>query len=188
MNKKVIGLIIVIIILLCTVAVGTYLLTPKYKTFSDENIQVEIPNDVNFVVNRYPSDEYTLNTVTTYFTNSSEKNLSIFDIIYMIFNPKHEFVVSFTEIDIDSVNPTYVFPEDAYNSLKKDYTDNKFGYTIVDSSKHNYNGTIYNMTNQTGAPTMYGIMIFDATNKAIITLQSNDLDTVIHMAETFKLK
>jgi len=188
MNKKIIGL-IVLIIIVCAVAVGAYLLMPNHKTFHDGKIQVEIPNDVNFTVNK-SNEEYIENIL--YFTDHSDfdgKDLSIFDIISGIFNPKSEIILPFTGINIISINSNASYSEEIYKTVKNDYIKYELeNSTKIDGSKYNHNGTIYNMTDQTGMHAGYGIILFDDSNMKIITLLSTDLDTVIHMAKTFKLK
>jgi len=186
MNKKIIGLILLLIIIVCAVVVGAYLLMSPYKTFSDEKIQVEIPSDVDFKVNK-SNDGYIEHTL--YYVDYGDieaKDLSIFDIIMGIFNPNHEIeiILPVIMISIDAVPPNSVYYEESI-PLKDSYIEEPG--PKIDPSKHNYNGTIYNLTNQAGMPTVYGIIIFADAN-TLITLQSTDLDTVIHMAETFKLK
>lgn len=187
MNKKIIGLIIVLIIL-GVVAVGAYyFLTPQYKTFSNENIQVEIPSDVNFKLND-SSDSF--GKMLIYYTNDSmeETSLSIIDIIHSMIDPNYMIIEPFTGITIISINPEATAAQESYRFTKNGIKETFNEYNIIDSSKHNYNGTIYDQNNQTGLPSVYAIVIFDDANMAIKILSSTDLDTVIHMAETLQIK
>jgi hypothetical protein len=189
MDKKIIGIILLLFFILA-ITVGTYhILTPQYKQFSDSDIQVEIPSDINITVND-TGDEYIKNTLySTDYSNFNKTHLSIFDIINNIINPKNEIIMPFTGINIISINPNNTDSEEMYTLAKKTYTEDGIGdYKIINGSDYNYNGTIHNITDQKGINLGYSIVIFDNKNMKIITLLSTDLNTVIHMAKTIKIK
>lgn len=185
MNKKIIGLIIILIIV-CAVAVGVYFLTPHYKTFSDENIQVEIPSDVNFVVNETTSEGV---KTLAYIPNlANETEISIFDMIPTLINPSGTLKSDSTSINLISVDSSVSYAQEIYSYSKSGIKESFSGFETVDGSQYNYNGTIYNTTNQTATIPVYIIPIFDDDTKTIALLLSTDLGTVVHMAETFKIK
>lgn len=187
MNKIIMGLIIVLIVL-CTVTVGVYyFITPHYQVFEDENIHVEIPSDVSFKVNN--NNEHNIKALS-YYTNDSinETEISIFDTIQAILNPNYSIVEPFTGINIISVSPEADHAQDSYNFSKNQIKEDFNKYETIDSSKHNYDGIIYDQNNQTGFPSVYTILIFDDDNMTIKILSATDLSTVIHMAETLKVK
>lgn len=167
-------------------AVGIYFSTPQYKTFSDENIQVEIPTDVNFVVNTANEELGKTLTYTTDYANETE--VSIFDMIHAMFDPNYVLVEPFTGITILSIDPVGSYAQYSYDYSKKGTKESFSGYKTVDNSKHDYNGTIYDLNNQTGLPSVYAIVIFNDHEMTIKILSSTDLDTVIRMAETLKIK
>lgn len=51
----------------------------------------------------------------------------------------------------------------------------------------NFNGTIYNSTSQITGEAEYFGYVFDDTKITVYRLSSNKLDTIIKMAETFKI-
>jgi hypothetical protein len=186
MNKKIIGLILTVIVI-AAIAVGAYIfLMPQYKEFNEQGIQLEIPSDADLKVQNL-NDEFSETTV--YYTDYSNltESISFFDIIRGIFSPNNEVVMPFTGISIITINPNSSYNEEIYNTIKDQYVDN-LNYTIIDSSKHDYNGTIYNVTEQANMPSSYAIISFDDTNMRIITLFSTDLKDLVHMAQTFKTK
>jgi len=190
MNKIIIGLIILLVIL-ATLGVGVYYaMSPQYQIFEDENICVEIPSDLNFKLND-SSDSFgkMLSYDTNNFTNETEIEIevSIFEFILEIFNPNNR-VEPFTGIEIISINPETDYAYDSYiaskNQLKEDFNKHE----KIDSSKHNYEGIIFDQNYQAGLPPVYAILIFDDSNMTIKILSSTDLNTVIRMAETLKVK
>jgi hypothetical protein len=186
MNKKIVGLVLILIIL-CAVGVGVYyLLAPSYKEFSDEKIQVEIPNDINFTVNNTQDG---VGNISWYYDVSefNVTDISIFDIINSMINPSEIIMKPVTSIQLISINFNLDYSKDMYGFLKENYFENfPQSYTILNESEHNYNGTIYNVTDL--GPSTYYIFINNDESRTIAMLISTDLDTVIHMAETFKFK
>jgi hypothetical protein len=191
MKKIILGLIILLIIL-CAVAVGLNFLKPNYKTFNDENIQVEIPNEIYFTVNS-SVDDY--GKILSYVYNKpvDESNLSIFEIIHRLIDSDYEKVEPFASINIVSIDSNTSNASESYNISKKSLENDFKNYTKINRSEYNYTGIIYDGTdyepyNHQDFPSVYTIILFDDTKQTITILSSDNIDTVIKMAETFNLK
>lgn len=186
MNKKIIGIILTLIVI-ASIAVGAYIvLMPQYKEFNEQGIQLEIPSNADLKVQNL-NDEFSETTV--YYTDYSNltESISFTDIIKGIFNSNNETILPFTGISIVTINPNISYSEEAYKAMKEQYVDG-LNYTVIDNSKHSYNGTIYNTTEQANMPSSYSIIIFDDANLRVITLLSTDLKNIVHMAETLQIK
>lgn len=98
---------------------------------------------------------------------------------YISTNPK-------LNISVASIDPNNSYANETYSKFKGDIL-NKLSKKKMNNSDHNYNGTIYNMSNNTSNKTVYSIVLFNDTSYSIVVLSSENLNTVIKMGETFEL-
>jgi hypothetical protein len=186
MNKKTMGLIITIFIIGSVVPGAYYFLTPQYKVFNDNNIQVEIPVDAYFKVIENNSGNLKTLTYKEFFPDENRNEIPISEILFNRISPNTYIVEPLKSIKIKSINNgSNAF--DLYNFTKNNTKEILKNYTIIDKSEHNYKSNVYD-ANKRGDISIYTIVLFDDTNMTIIRFSSSDLDTVVHMAETFKFK
>lgn len=81
-------------------------------------------------------------------------------------------------ITITSFNSSNNNSKIVYGFVKAHLESNLSSYKL---NQTEYNGTIYNNSGE------YTILIFNDTDKTMVSLHSKDLNTVIHMGQTFKL-
>lgn len=91
-----------------------------------------------------------------------------------------------TTIWIYSLDPNNFLANDSYK-IAKDEILNQMKQYEFNPSKHNYDGVVYKIKNTTTGNSTYAITLFYDDKNSIILLTSDNLDTLIHMANTFKL-
>lgn len=162
MNKRdlmLIGVFIIIVAGLSSILAYEHL-TPKYKEFKDERIQLEIPNSFNF--------------------NFNEKDTSYFNSSAYSTDDNEEGIIAI------SMDPNFQYAKEVYENRSVEEKNNILKYKM-DNSQHNYSGTIYKVNPSDNFYVDGYIIIVDFPEKygfAVIT--AKNINDAIHMAETFK--
>lgn len=164
MNKRV--LVIVVILLVAIVGVlglGAFeLLSPEYKEYSDDKIQVEIPAAFEWNVKENNTEEFN----TTVYNTSDDQN----GIILISIDPNSSYASEYYNISLSAMK----------NALLN---------TEIDSSEYDYNGTIYKVSEKQGLSIPGYIILLEYPDKmTYVMIVSNEVENVVHMGETFKLK
>lgn len=157
MNKKIIIILIVILVLIIAIITTSIFYFDSYEKYEDQYINVELPSDMEFKIN--------MNKSSGLIYNSSKENTTIW---------------------IYSLEPNNFLANDSYK-IAKDEILNQMKQYEFNPSKHNYDGVVYKIKNTTTGNSTYAITLFYDDKNSIILLTSDNLDTLIHMANTFKL-
>lgn len=89
-------------------------------------------------------------------------------------------------ISIVSLDPNYTSLNETYSQGKSNLLK-KLKNKKINESEHDYKGMIYNTTNKTNNEAQYSIVLFNDSTYSTVVIASDDLNTVIKAAETFKL-
>lgn len=159
MNKKIIIILVTIIILsIAIIGVSITSLT-AYNQYEDDYINLEVSKDTEFKININNSSGLTY--------NATKDNTNIW--IYSL-DPENNTVS----------NTTYDLAKEENLKQLKQYE--------LNPTKHNYDGTVYKINNTTTNNVTYSIILFNDDKNSIIIMKSDNIDSLIHMAETLILK